>query len=179
MNARKILIYGVSGSGKTTFAQRLSAQTGIPFVDVDSLTWEPEWRVVPNDEQVRRISAICSKEEWILDSAYGAWMDIPLHSADLIIGLDYSRTTSFIRLLRRTFARVVDRHLICNGNRETLRTTFSKNSVLLWHFRSFRRKRLKMRNWSESTTLAQVILFQRPHEAETWLQEVPLRPQIG
>ena len=65
-----MLIYGVTGSGKTTLARRVAGKTGLPWHSVDDLTWEPGWIGVPPEEQRRRIAAICAGERWILDSAY-------------------------------------------------------------------------------------------------------------
>jgi hypothetical protein len=81
--ARRVLIYGVTGSGKTTLARKLNELTSLPWYSVDDMTWEPGWVEVANDEQRRRISEICARAEWILDTAYGRWRDIPL----LAVGL--------------------------------------------------------------------------------------------
>lgn len=51
------MLYGVTGSGKTTLAARLSQATGIPWHSVDELTWEPDWIPVPEDEQRLRRSS--------------------------------------------------------------------------------------------------------------------------
>ena len=75
---QRILVYGVTGSGKTTFAARLAEKTGLPWHSVDDLTWEPGWVEVPPDEQRRRIGAICSGQQWILDTAYSKWLDVAL-----------------------------------------------------------------------------------------------------
>ena len=61
----RVLVYGVTGSGKTTLAARLANQTGLPWHSVDDLTWEPGWVEVPSDEQRRRIDAICAGQRWI------------------------------------------------------------------------------------------------------------------
>jgi adenylate kinase family enzyme len=135
----RILVYGVTGSGKSTPAARISAVTGLPWHGVDDLTWEPGWVAVPADEQRRRLSDFCGRDAWILDSGYGAWIDIPLARVQLIVALDYPRWLSFGRLLRHTVVRLVDGTAICNGNRETLRHTLSRDSLLLWHCRSFGR----------------------------------------
>jgi adenylate kinase family enzyme len=161
-----VLIYGVTGSGKTTLAARLSAVTGLPWHAVDELTWEPGWVGVPDDEQRRRIGAICAGEEWILDTAYGKWREIPLARAELIVALDYPRWLSLSRLVRRTAARVVDGRTICNGNRESLRIALGRDSIVLWHFRSFARKRRRMRAWS---TDPRVRRFSSPRELDAWL----------
>src|SRR5581483_8653448 len=92
--ADRILVYGVTGSGKTTTAAHISERTGLPWHSVDDLTWEPGWVEVPVDEQRRRIAAICAGERWILDTAYGTWREIPLARADLIVALDYPRWIS-------------------------------------------------------------------------------------
>ncbi|MGH3467846.1 MAG: adenylate kinase, partial [Thermocrispum sp.] len=89
--ARRVMVYGVTGSGKTTLAARLSEVTGLPWHSVDDLMWQPGWVETPLDEQVRQVSAICAGEEWILDTAYGKWREIPLARAELIVALDYPR----------------------------------------------------------------------------------------
>jgi len=148
-SATRILVYGVTGSGKSTLAGRISAVTGLPYHPVDDLTWEPGWREVPLDEQRRRIDCICAQDEWILDSAYGKWLDIPMARVQLIVGLDYPRWRSLGRLLRRTAIRLVDRQTVCNGNHESLRGVVSRDSILVWHFRSFARKRARIRDWAD------------------------------
>jgi murein DD-endopeptidase MepM/ murein hydrolase activator NlpD len=35
------LIYGVTGSGKTTLAEQIATRSGLPWYSVDDLTWEP------------------------------------------------------------------------------------------------------------------------------------------
>ena len=133
-------MYGVTGSGKSTLAAQISAATGIPWHSVDDLTWEPDWVPVDDQEQRRRIAAICARPAWILDSAYGKWLDVPLARVEVIVALDYPRWLSLSRLITRTAQRLVDRRTICNGNRETLRQTFGPNSIVRWHFQSFARK---------------------------------------
>jgi adenylate kinase family enzyme len=117
-------VYGVTGSGKSTLAAQISAATGIPWHSVDDLTWEPDWVAVDDQEQRRRIAAICARPAWILDTAYGKWLDVPLARVEVIVALDYPRWLSLSRLITRTARRLVDRRTICNGNRETLRQTF-------------------------------------------------------
>jgi hypothetical protein len=40
---QRVLVMGSSGSGKSTFARRLSDMTGLPFVSLDALFWKPGW----------------------------------------------------------------------------------------------------------------------------------------
>ncbi len=166
---RRILVYGVTGSGKTTLAARISERTGIPWTSVDDLTFEPGWVQVADEIQRERFAEICSRDAWILDTAYAKWLDIPLARAQVIVGLDYPRWLSFRRLLGRTIMRLFDKRPICNGNRETLRNFFSRDSILLWHFKSFRRKQARIHGW---ITTREVVHLKHPREAEEWLTQL-------
>ena len=162
--ADRILVYGVTGSGKTSIAERISTATAIPLHSVDDLTWEPGWVPVAEDEQRRRIAAICAGERWVLDTAYGVWLDIPLARVEVIVALDFPRWLSLFRLIRRSVARAIDRQPVCNGNRESFRLLLSRDSIIVWHFRSFDRKRLRIRAWESDPTGPVVIRLTSPHE---------------
>ena len=166
----RILVYGVTGSGKTTLAERISRATGIPWYAIDDLTWDPNWTEVPTEEQRVRVTRICDSNEWIIDSAYAKWIDLPLARVQLIVGLDYPGWLSFFRLLRRSFARALDKKPICNGNRESFSLMFSRDSILLWHWKSFRRKSDSMRRWANAADFEpEVMLFNSPRQTDRWL----------
>ena len=67
---------------------------------------------------------------------------------ELIVALDYPRWFSLQRLLRRTLMRAVTREETCNGNVESWSQVLSADSILLWHFRSWARKRGRIRQWA-------------------------------
>jgi adenylate kinase family enzyme len=167
--ARRILVYGVTGSGKSTLAGTLGDITGIPYHPIDDLTWDPGWIQVPKEEQRRRVAEICSGEAWIIDSGYGSWLEVPLARADLIVGLDYPRWFSLQRLIRRTLTRIIDRRPICNGNRESLRTLFSPDNIIVWHFHSFARKRERIRTWAADPSMP-VVRLTSAHQTEAWVE---------
>jgi len=171
--ADRVLIYGVTGSGKTTLARQLADRTGLPWHSVDDLTWEPGWVDVPADEQRRRIAASCAGDRWILDTAYSQWIDVVLERTELIVALDYPRWRSLSRLVRRTFMRAVDRRPICNGNTESFRQAFSRDSIVVWHFQSFTRKRDRMRAWSADPGGREVVLLKSPALTRRWLSRMP------
>ena len=173
--ADRVLIYGVTGSDKTTLAQRVAERTGLPFHSVDDLTWKPGWIGVPAEEQRRLIASICTGERWILDSGYSTWLDVVLARVDLVVALDYPRWRSLGRLVRRTLARVIDRRTICNGNTETFRQMFSSDSILVWHFRSFARKRARMRAWAADPDGPTVVRLTSLAATRRWLASLQPR----
>ncbi|MEZ0325013.1 MAG: AAA family ATPase [Fimbriimonas sp.] len=172
LTEKRILVYGVCGSGKTTFAKALSERTGIPWTSVDDMAWLPGWINTTEEYQREQAERICAAEEWILDTAYGKWIEIPLAKAELIIALDYPRWFSLQRLVRRTLARVIDKKYVCNGNIETWKNTLSKDSIILWHFKSWKRKRLRIRAWAAAKDGPRVIAFTNATEAEQFLQSL-------
>jgi adenylate kinase family enzyme len=174
--AQRILVYGVTGSGKTTFAARISEVTGIPWHSVDDLTWEPGWVQASDDEQRRRIAAICAGDRWVLDTAYASWLDIPMARVELIVALDYPRWLSLTRLVRRSVARAIDRRPICNGNRESFRHMLSRDSIIVWHFRSFQRKRNRVRAWERDPAVPPVVRLTSPRQARAWLERQARTP---
>lgn len=166
---KRILVYGVTGSGKTTLARRIAKASGLPLFEVDELAWLPGWRQVPEAEQRSRFGGIAAREEWVLDSAYGVWLDLVLPRAELIVGLDFPRWLSLAWLVRRTVARGLSREPVCNGNVESWRVAFSRESIVLWHFRSFARKRARIRAWANDGT-GRCLVFRSPREIEAWLR---------
>ena len=173
--ADRVLVYGVTGSGKTTLARKIAENTGLPWHSVDDLTWEPGWVGVPPEEQRRRIAAICAGDRWILDSGYSSWLDVVLARVELIVALDYSRWRTLARLTRRSLARAIDRRTICNGNTETFRQVLSRDSILVWHFRSFARKRVRMREWAAGPAGPAVVRLPSPAATRRWLASLEPR----
>jgi hypothetical protein len=147
--ARRILVYGVTGSGKTTLAEQLSGITGIDWTAVDDVTWQPGWVQLPEDEQRRIFTELCAGDAWILDSAYGGWVDVVLRRAELVVGLDYPRWLSLARLLRRTV-----------------------DSIIAWHFRSFPSKRRRLAGWEADPAMPAVLRLRSPREAKRWITGV-------
>ncbi|WIM92615.1 adenylate kinase [Actinoplanes oblitus] len=166
---RRVVVYGVAGSGKSTLARAIGERTGLPYHPVDDLTWEPGWTPVPLPVQRERIAAICAGDAWVLDSAYLPWLDVPMARADLVVGLDLPRWRCLWQLLRRTVHRAVTRTPICNGNVESLRAAFGRNSIVLQQWRSWPRKRARMRAWQTDPGMPPLLLLRTPGEVRAWL----------
>jgi adenylate kinase family enzyme len=174
-DARRILVYGATGSGKSTMALALGDLTGIPATSVDDICWNPGWVQMPPDEQIARFDALTRTDTWILDSAYGPWRDLAYQRADLVVALDHPRVISLARLLRRTRARIVDRQEVCNGNHESWRAVFARDSLVMWHCTSFRRKREEMRAWEAAASGPPVIRLRRPAHARAFMESESAR----
>ena len=167
---RRILVYGVTGSGKTTLARRVGEITGLPWRSMDDeIGWLPGWVERPVPEQRELVARMVAADEWVLDTAYGHWRDTVVPRTELIVALDYPRLVSLARLLRRTARRAVTRELVCNGNRESLRQAFSPASIIAWHFRSFTRKRAQIAKWESDPAAPPAVRLRSQRRTEDWL----------
>lgn len=171
--AHRILLYGVTGSGKSTAALRLGQVLGLPAHLVDEeIGWLPGWSNRPDDDMRELAAKIAVEPCWVLDSAYGTFRDIMLDRTQVVVALDYPRWLSLFRLIRRTLHRVVTREAVCNGNVETVRHLLSRDSIVAWHFRSFARKRDAMRTWQGSPMGVPVLRLSHPRELEVLIAEL-------
>lgn len=175
----RVLVYGVTGSGKSTAAQRIAALTGLPLTLVDDLTWMPGWVPVPDERQREMFEQMVAGDRWVLDSAYGSWLDVVLPRAQVIVALDYPRWFSLQRLMRRTVRRAIDKQPICNGNIQSWRGLWARDSIVRWHFDSFARKRERMRAWAAAADGPPVLLISRPRQLAALLAALDEKPSVS
>ena len=64
----KVLVFGNSGSGKSTYARALAAQEDLAHLDLDSIVWERGKVAVQ-----RSAESVTAKLQGFIDS-YGAWV---------------------------------------------------------------------------------------------------------
>ena len=162
--AQRILVYGVTGSGKSTAATQIANRTGLPLTLADELTWQPGWVPVPEDDQRDIFAQVVGDDRWVLGTAYGSWLDLVLPRTQLIVALDYPRWFSLQRLVQRTVARAIDKEPICNGNTQSWRGLWARDSIVRWHFESYARKRQRMRAWAAAAEGPPILLISTPRE---------------
>jgi adenylate kinase family enzyme len=74
---RRILIFGNSGSGKTTMARRLVAADGLRHLDLDSLAWSEPGVRLPIEESAARIyDFLATETEWVIEGCYADLLEI-------------------------------------------------------------------------------------------------------
>ena len=100
---QRVLVMGSSGSGKSTFARRLSEIAGIPFVSLDALYWKPGWVASDNAEFGQRVAEIARQPQWVMDGNFtnhGAG-ELRRHSSDTVIWFDLPRRSCMLGIMRR------------------------------------------------------------------------------
>jgi len=85
---RKILIFGNSGSGKTTIAKKLCVELGSVHLDLDILAWQPtsppERRLL-SESQIEINRFIDSNESWVIEGCYSDLLELAASKSNEII----------------------------------------------------------------------------------------------
>ena len=174
---QRMVIIGATGSGKTTLGRRAAEKLRLPLVDLDELHWLPGWKVRMPDEFHDLVEKAAAEDQWLICGNYSVVRDAVWPKADAIIWLDYPFMLVFRRLIWRTLRRIHDRKEVCNGNVETWSQVFSKDSILVWLFRSYWRRREAYQKVFRDPGLypnARYIRLKSPVEAEAWLKNLKI-----
>jgi adenylate kinase family enzyme len=126
---------GVSGSGKSTLGRDLAARLAVPYAELDAIFHQPDWTPLAEDQFRRRVTAIASGDEWVIDGNYSAVQPLVWERADTVIWLDPPRSSVMRRLIWRTIRRAANRTELWNGNRERWRNLLTwdqQESVISW-----------------------------------------------
>lgn len=86
---QKALVIGCPGSGKSTFARRLQAATGLPLIYLDRLNWNADKTWVSPETLDARIEAALAGDQWIIDGNYSRTLEVRLQACDTVFFLDY------------------------------------------------------------------------------------------
>lgn len=98
---QRVLVLGSSGSGKSTFAGKFGAITGLPVIHIDHLYWGAGWVPVPTDVYLQRMRAAVAPDQWIMDGNSPSTLDLRMPRADRIILFNRSRLACVARIGRR------------------------------------------------------------------------------
>ena len=74
---QKILIFGNSGSGKTTMAKHLAKSEGIPHLDLDTCAWNEAGvrKPLPESQQLIELF-IAAHPSWVIEGSYGSLVEL-------------------------------------------------------------------------------------------------------
>lgn len=103
MKNKKIYIIGPVGSGKTTFATKLSEKYNIKYYELDKVSWDDEHGNIKrsNEEALKIFNDILNNDSWIIEDVGRDKFMQGRFDADVIYYLKISRIKSYYRVSKR------------------------------------------------------------------------------
>ncbi|GAA2842966.1 adenylate kinase family enzyme [Leucobacter komagatae] len=176
----RVIIAGLTGSGKTTLARRLAEVWGLTHVEIDALYHGPNW--VPRPEFLDDVTRFAKTERWVTEWQYtskGAG-DIYEPRAQLAVWLDYPWKVARRRLVRRTLSRSLLRTELWNGNREgsllRLVSPDPEKNILAWQRKTRNNWRERMPAALERNPHLTLARLTSPAQTDSWVAGLRRRP---
>jgi hypothetical protein len=174
---KRIVVIGVTGSGKSILAERLAQKLDLEYIELDALYWKPGWVETDREEFRQKVAQATSAPAWALAGNYSFARDLIWPRAEALVWLDYSFLLVFSRLIRRTLRRWLTQEPLWGTNTERLwpqLKIWSKDSLFFWQVHSFRKhKRLYPQLIASSGySHLKVFHFKKPGETDTWLESL-------
>ncbi|WP_298867147.1 AAA family ATPase [uncultured Gimesia sp.] len=172
---KKINVIGTSGSGKSTFAKKLSKKLGYPYIEMDAIFWGKDWFWPSDDEFFKNLEQRLSVDQWVLDGNYTRTVSIKWKEVDTIIWIDYSLHRTLYQALKRAIVRSCTREELWpgTGNRESFRKLLSKDSILLWTIKTYHKNKKKYSKLAENPEYREIniVRLRSPKECQKYLSE--------
>lgn len=170
---RRILVAGVSGVGKTTFAGRLGDLLGVPHTEIDALFHGTGWE--PRAEFLADVRGLVAGDAWITEWQYSDARPLLAERAELLVWLDlpFLRVT-LPRVIRRTLRRRLRREELWNGNVEPpLRTFFTDpEHIVRWAWSTRRKYAERIPLLPARYDDLHIVRLGSVREAEQWLRSL-------
>lgn len=167
---KRVVVAGVSGTGKSTLAARISAVLNAPHTEIDELYHGPDW--TPREEFLDDVRAFVHGDTWTTEWQYSSARPILAAHADLVVWLDLPfLSVTLPRVVSRTMRRRLRREVLWNGNVEPpLRTFFTnREHIVRWAFSTRNKYSVLVTRLEVEYPDLPIVRLRTPREVQAWL----------
>jgi len=164
---KRIIVIGISASGKSTFSRKLSKKLKLPLTLMDEIMWEPEWNYIGDEAILNKLKKISLDDQWIIEGYISKEAKgFLFERANKIIYLDYHPFVGAFRYIRRWWKHRKKPRPELKGSPETFSFEFLK---LVWT----KGEASSLNKFVEEVKpTSKVIRFTNPREAEDFIQQI-------
>lgn len=167
---QRVLVLGMPGAGKSTFARRLGEVTGLPVIHLDAEFWQPGWQLPDPAVWTERQRELARGDRWIMEGNYDRSLDVRLPRADTVIAFDIPRVRALWRIAKRiasNYGRV--RPDMAPGCPEQIDLGFIK---YIWQFPTIQLPRSRAQILAHGVT---PVILRSDHESAAFLERARRR----
>ena len=183
----RVLVIGVSGSGKTTFATHLAERTGLRQIEMDLINWRAGWHDrYRNEFDAFRadVESAIAEPEWVCAGAYTKVRSLIYARATTLVWLDLPFQLVLRQVVERSFSRALLKTDMLNGNRETFSRWLRPDHPIqiVWYHYHRKRAQFEAELNSQATAHVDVIRCRSRREIALTLERLTDRHaaiQIG
>ena len=149
------------------FSSRLSKESGLPLIHLDSFYWKPGWISCSNQEFDEILQKLLVQETYIMDGNYGRTLDYRIPYTDTVYFFDFPRYLCLYRVMKRTILNHgTTGEYMGKGCLESIDYKFIKS---VWNFRKNQRMRIIniLEKYKGSRS---IVIFRKPKEVKNYFK---------
>ena len=176
---KRINVIGTTGSGKTSSAKKIAQKFNLPCVELDAISWGPDWKMYPDEWIGQKLKEKLAKGMWVVDGNYSRVRAITWANVETVVWLDYPFWQNFSQLFVRTMRRSLTKEPLWNTNNTEsfIRQFTSKDSILYWFFKTYWRNKRRYSQYMNDPNFShiQFVRIRSRKELAEWLERVELK----
>ncbi|MES2122452.1 MAG: DNA topology modulation protein [Chlamydiota bacterium] len=161
---RRFVLFGLPGSGKSTFAVKLSNKLNIPVHHLDRHMFEAGGKKRDKQEFLALQKAMLVEDSWIIEGCAMSTLEIRFAKADIVIYFHLPRLLCMWRVLKRVFFH--DKTL-CDTADGCTKVISWEILKYIWNFE--KEKRESIEALRKKYPHAEFRIFQTSHDANQYI----------
>lgn len=164
---KKVMIFGVPASGKSTFAVKISKFLNLPLYHVDRYFFLSKWRLRNADEYLAIQNELIKNERWVIDGNAITSLEVRYAAADVVIYFHYNHWICLWRALKRLASRDPSIEDMPEGCQNTLSGRFL---YTLWVFDKLVKERVL--DLQKKYPQVRFYEFRKDEDADSFLKQL-------